>query len=366
MRVSYTDFPQQYQNEKQALMQAVEEVLQKGDFVLGRAVGEFESRFAALCGVEHALGVGSGTDALVIAMKALEIGPGDEVITVPNSWISTASSIALAGARPVFVDVADDLNIDPERIECAVTPHTRGIIPVHLTGRPAKMDTIMEIAARHDLFVIEDAAQAVGARYRGRMAGSLGHIGCFSLHPLKNLNACGDGGMVTCREETWAERVRLLRNHGLEDRDHARFWGVCSRLDSLQAAILCARLEGLEETERQRRETAAFYNERLKDYVTVPEPAEDEHHVYHTYIIQTEKRDELAAFLKEREISAKVHYPVPLHLQKAAEYLGYRRGDFPNAERLCGEILTLPAHQYLTEAQKEYVVRSVRDFIDRG
>ena len=362
MQVPYTNFAAQYEDERSELMEAYQQVLEKGDFILGDAVQSFERCFADYCQVPFALGVGSGTDALIIALRALEIGTGDEVLTVPNSWVSTASCIALVGARPVFVDVGDNLNIDPEQIEPAITPRTRAILPVHLTGRPARMDKIHAVAQRHGLYVIEDAAQAVGAGYRGQRTGSLGHLGCFSLHPLKNLNACGDGGVITCRDEVLAERIRLLRNHGLEDREHVKFWGLCSRLDSLQAAILCSRFRKLEEVERKRRENAAYYDHHLAGYVTTPATGEGEHQVYHTYVIRTERRDALAFHLKSRGIASKVHYPIPLHLQEAAAYLGYSRGDFPNAERLCDQILTLPVHQYLTGEQREHVVRSVADF----
>jgi dTDP-4-amino-4,6-dideoxygalactose transaminase len=362
LRVPYTDFPQQYREERIDLLQAIEKVMEKGDFILGESVQKFEDGFAALCQTPHAIGVGSGTDALIIALKILGIQPGDEVITVPNSWISTASCIALTGAKPVFVDVSDDLNLDPEQLEQAITPQTKAIIPVHLAGRPAKMDKIRKIADDFGLFIIEDAAQAVGAEYQGKRTGAWGDIGCFSLHPLKNLNACGDGGVITCLDEKYAERIKLMRNHGLEDREHASSWGMCSRLDSLQAAILCYRLGKLEKIERKRRETAVYYNDCLSDYVIVPKTNEEEHHVYHTYIIQTEKRDALAEYLQRRDISVKVHYPIPIHLQKAAEYLGYHPGDFPNTERLCKQILTLPIHQYLSEAQREFVVSSVKDF----
>lgn len=364
MQVPYTDFPEQYRQEKPDLLRAIDEVLSRGDFVLGKAVEDFEQQFSALCGVPFAVGVASGTDALTLSLKCLGIGPGDEVITVPNSWVSTASCIALVGARPVFVDVADDLNIDPTRIEAALTPRTRAIIPVHLTGRPAPMDEIHAALAGRQVALIEDAAQAVGARYRQRSVGALGQLGCFSLHPLKNLNACGDAGIVTCSDAELAGRLRMLRNHGLEDREHVQLWGYCSRLDSLQAAILSVRMAHLARIEARRRETAAFYNEHLRPYVVTPEPTPEAHHVYHTYVIQTERRDELAAFLRERQISVKVHYPVPLHLQEAAAYLGYRAGDFPNTERLCQQILTLPVHQYLSDNQKHYVVATIKEFFE--
>jgi dTDP-4-amino-4,6-dideoxygalactose transaminase len=366
IKVPYTGFSQQFLQEKEELLAVITATLERGDYVLGQAVREFEERIAALCGVRSAIGVGSGTDALVLALKALGVGVGDEVITVANSWISTASCIALVGAKPVFVDIRDDLNIDPELIEPAITSKTKAIIPVHLTGRPAAMGEIVTLAAKHGLYVVEDAAQAVGAKYEGVSVGGLGDIACFSLHPLKNLNACGDGGIITCNNARWSDSVNLLRNHGLVDRDHVEIWGYCSRLDTLQAAILLSRLESLSEIERARRDNAAFYHERLEEYVAVPRAGVGEHHVYHTYIIQTDRRDELAVYLKERGISAKVHYPVPIHLQKAAGYLGYQRGDLPKTEELGEKILTLPVHQFLTEEQKEHIVDSIASFFSRG
>jgi dTDP-4-amino-4,6-dideoxygalactose transaminase len=362
IEVPYTGFSQQFGDEKEELLAIVAATLEKGDYILGQAVRDFEDRVSELCQVRSAVGVASGTDALVLALKALEIGEGDEVVTVANSWISTASCIALVGAKPVFVDIRDDLNIDPGLIESVINAKTKAIIPVHLTGRPAAMSEITALAAKHGLYVIEDAAQAVGAKYKGVSVGGLGDIGCFSLHPLKNLNACGDGGIVTCSDAKWVDRLRLLRNHGLIDRDHVEMWGHCSRLDTLQAAILLSRLERLSVIEQARRDNAAFYNDRLAEYVGVPHSGEGEHHVYHTYIIQTDRRDELSGYLKERGISAKVHYPVPIHLQKAAEYLGYRRGDLPKTEELGDRILTLPVHQFLTEEQKEHVVDSIASF----
>lgn len=364
MQVPYTDFAEQYRQEKPELLRTIDEVLSRGDFVLGKAVEDFEQQFAALCSVPFAVGVASGTDALILALKCLDIGPGDEVITVPNSWVSSASCIALVGARPVFVDVADDLNIDQTKIEAALTARTKAIIPVHLTGRPAPMDEINAILAGRGVAIIEDAAQAVGARYRNQSVGALGQFGCFSLHPLKNLNACGDGGIITCSNSEWAARLRMLRNHGMVDREHVHLWGYCSRLDTLQAAILSVRMAHLAQIETKRRDTAAFYNEHLRPYVVTPEPTPDAHHAYHTYVIQTKHRDELAAFLKGRQISVKVHYPIPLHLQQAAAYLGYSSGDFPNTERLCRQILTLPVHQYLSEEQKHHVVSAVKEFFE--
>jgi dTDP-4-amino-4,6-dideoxygalactose transaminase len=362
LQVPYNDFPQQFREERDQVLAAVEQVLGRGDFILGEAVRIFEGLFAGVCDVPHAVSVGSGTDALIIALRALGVGPGDEVITVSNTWVSTVSSIILVGATPVLVDVDVDMNLNPNLIENAVTDRTRAIIPVHLTGRPAKMDAIQEIADRRGLLIIEDAAQAVGAMYRGDKVGSLGNAGCFSLHPLKNLNGAGDGGAITCRDSSLADQFRLLRNHGLADRDHVTMWGYCSRLDTIQAAILCTRLERVASVESSRRKTAAFYNSELQGLVVTPTTDAFEHHVYHTYVIQTERRDQLQTFLGERGISSKVHYPIPIHLQPAAENLGCRKGDLPVTERLANQILTLPVNQHLSEDQVAHVAGSVREF----
>jgi dTDP-4-amino-4,6-dideoxygalactose transaminase len=365
-KVPYTDFPAQFDRERDGLIAAITSVLEKGDLILGDAVSRFEAAFGTLCGVDHAVGVGSGTDALVLALHALGIGAGDEVVTVPNSWISSASCIALVGARPVFVDVLPDMNIDPDKIEAAITDRTKAILPVHLSGRPARMDRIASIAAAHGLVVIEDAAQAVGALFEGQAVGSLGNVGCFSLHPLKNLNACGDAGIITCDDDSLHEKLRLLRNHGLVDRDHVDSWGFCSRLDSIQAAVLEYRLHDLAWVEARRRENATYYTENLADVVTTPAEGPGEHHVYHTYVIQTDQRDGLAKHLTDTGISTKVHYPVPIHLQKPCLDLGYAKGDFPETERLCDEMLTLPAHQFLSEAQRDLVVSEILSFFRRG
>ncbi len=347
---------------KVEIMAAVEAVLDSGQYILGREVEEFERRFAALCGAAAAVGLDNGTSALILVLRALGIGPGDEVITAPNSFLASAAAIALVGARPVFVDVRDDLNLDPALVEPAVTARTRAILPVHLTGRPAAMDAIGAIAARRGLLVVEDAAQAVGARLGGRPVGTFGAAGCFSLHPLKNLGALGDAGIVVTGDEALADTLRRSRNHGLRTRDHCDAWSVNARLDPLQAAILGVKLPYLEGWTAARRRLAARYAETLRDVVRVPEARPGEDAVYQTYVVRADRRDDLQRYLAARGVEAKVHYPVPLHLQDAARDLGYGKGDFPVTERLATEILSLPIYPELTEAQQDAVVAGVRSF----
>lgn len=350
---------------KAELLAAVDRVLEHGQYILGPEVGEFERRFAALCRTPFAVGMSDGTHALLLALRALGIGPGDEVITAPNSFLASAAAIALAGARPVFADVRDDLNIDPERVAAAVTPRTRAVVPVHLTGRPADMERIGAIAQRHGLHVVEDAAQAIGATLNGRPVGSFGAAGCFSLHPLKNLAACGDAGVVTTADGKVADFLRAARNHGLRGRDDCGAWGYNARLDTIQAAVLNEKLPHLERWTAAKRRIAARYRQALSDVVRVPEDRPGEGAVYQTFVIRADRRDDLQRHLAARGIDSKVHYPTPLHLQEAAAELGYTRGDFPVTERLATEILSLPIYPELTEEQEEAVTDGVRSFYGR-
>lgn len=366
MRVPYVDFPAQFKATRPEVLRAVEKVLARGNFILGDEVREFEKRFARLCGVRHAIGVANGTDALILAFKVLGIGPGAEVITAPNSFIASASSVVLAGARPVFVDVRTDLNMDPGLIERAITSRTKAILPVHLTGKCADMDPILRIARRRKIHVIEDAAQSICSAYRRRKAGSFGILGCFSLHPLKNLNAAGDAGVITTNDARLCEKLMLLRNHGLKTRDIVSVWGYNSRLDTLQAAILNCRLNHLEKTIRRRREIAKRYRAALSGWVECPAVSPHEYHTYHVYVIQCDRRDALQAALDRKGIETKVHYPIPLHLQPCSSGLGLKTGDFPVCERLAGRILSLPVHQYLTNAQVDRVCRAIIDFYKRS
>jgi dTDP-4-amino-4,6-dideoxygalactose transaminase len=352
----------QYDRIREEVLSALDRVLSSGHYILGEAVTAFERSFSRYTGTDFVVGVASGTDALVLAMKALGIGPGDEVITAPNSFLASASAIVLAGAKPVFVDVREDLNLDPDRLEAAVTSRTRAIIPVHLTGKPADLDPITALAEQHGLAVIEDAAQAAGARYRERAVGSFGAAGCFSLHPLKVLGACGDGGAVATSDPSLHRVLVQARNHGLSGHNDCRFWSVNSRLDALQAAILSVKLKYFDGWIGARRAIAAFYRENLADRVTVPEEGAHERAVYQTFVIQTDERDALQSMLREYGVETKIHYTVPIHLQAAARSLGYEPGAFPVTEKLAERILSLPIYPELTQEQQEHVVATIRRF----
>jgi dTDP-4-amino-4,6-dideoxygalactose transaminase len=365
MKVPYLDLPRQFRDK--GVLAAIRRELRDCQFVLGGEVERFEAGFAGLCGTKHALGLNSGTDAIFLALKALGVGPGDEVITVPNSFVATAGAIVATGARPVFVDVGPDYNMDVTKIEPAVTPRTKAMLPVHLTGAPADMPEIMEIARRRGLFVVEDAAQAVGATIDGRPVGSFGHAGAFSLHPLKNLNVAGDGGAVTTNSPKLHEKMKLLRNHGLRNRDEIECFGFNSRLDTIQAAVANHGMKNLPRVIRRRRHNAALYDRLLSGLggrVVIPPRAPRKQQVFHTYVVMVERREELIAFLAERGVETKIHYRVPIHLQKPCLEMGCRRGDFPVAERQAEMILTLPIHQHLTDRQIRHVCRSIREFYE--
>ena len=364
MKIPYVNIAAQHAPLKGELLDAIGKVIYKGQFILGDEVLEFEKRFAELCGVRYAVGVNSGTDALILALKALGIGPGDEVITVPNSFVASASCIALLDARPVFVDVRDDYNIDPTLIEQAITPRTKAILPVHLTGRPVDMEPILDIAKHYNLHVVEDCAQAVTAEYKGKRVGGFGTIGCFSLHPLKTLNACGDGGVLTTNGTVLAERFKILRNIGLKSRDECVTWSGNSRLDNIQAAILLVKLNYLSAWTEKRRANAHFYQRHLANLqqLKMPNDKPYERSVYHTFVIQTEFRNELKTYLAGCGIETAIHYPVPIHFHKAAEKLGYGPGSFPVTERHAQRILSLPIYPELKTNELDYIVEIIHKF----
>jgi dTDP-4-amino-4,6-dideoxygalactose transaminase len=362
MKVPFVSLDRQFRDLRGELVDAFERVGASGIYIMGEELERFEQEAAAYCGTRFALGVANGSDALFLILKALGIGSGDEVVTCPNSFIATAWVIVAAGARPVFVDAAEDYNIDPARVEAAVTPRTRAILPVHLTGRPAEMDTISEIGRRRGLAVIEDAAQAIGARYRGRRAGSLGLAAGFSMHPVKNLGLLGDGGLITTDDPALRDRIALLRNHGLRGRDHCEVWGYNSRLDALQAALARVKLRRLDAWNARCREIAGRYRAGLSDVVRVPRDREHEEPVYHNFIVRTDARDALARHLESRGVGSRVHYPVPIHLQECARSLGHREGDFPEVEAQTRTILSLPIYPELGDDEIAHVIDSVRSF----
>lgn len=363
-RVPFSFLEKQFRD-PEALFEVIRPVVQKGRFTLDEELRKFESALSQLCGTTFAVGVSSGTDALFLALKACGIGAGDEVITAPNSFVATAAAIVMTGARPVFVDVQEDYTIDPRLIEGRITSRTKAIIPVHLTGNPADMDAILNIASRRNLLVIEDAAQAITAIYQEKPVGSFGMASCFSFHPLKNLNGWGDGGAVTTNSQKLFDRLILLRNHGLRNRDECVLFGYNSRLDNLQAAVLLQLIEEVEFVTEKRIHLANLYNHHLGDlkkFVTFPPRRKEVRQVYHTYVIQVESRDELLCFLSDRGVEAKVHYPTPIHLQEAARSLGYQKGDFPVCETQAKRILSLPLHQYLEEEDILYVCDQIKEF----
>lgn len=363
LQVKYLDLPKQFKDE--VLLASLKGQFETCQFIMGPEVERFESDFAKLCQTPYALGVNSGTDAIFLALKALGIGPGDEVITVPNSFVATTGAIVAAGAKPVFVDVGPDYNINVELIKPAITNRTKAILPVHLTGNPADMPTIMDIARKNNLYVVEDASQAVMASIKDQPVGSFGDIGCFSLHPLKNLNVGGDGGVLTTMSKRVYETVKMLRNHGLKNRDEIEFFGYNSRLDTIQAVVANHVMRNLKSITQKRIKNAMIYYNELKgldDFVILPLRQEEVEQVFHTYVIQVKRRAELIRHLNEHGVEIKIHYPIPIHLQKPCQKLGYKKGDFPVCENQAESILSLPIHQYLAEEQIYYVADLIKKF----
>ena len=356
MRVPFVDLQAHHDPLRAELDAAIAAVGRRGDFILGADVQAFEREFAAYLGAPHAVGVASGLSAIELALRAHGIGPGDEVITAANTFIATVLAILAVGATPRLVDVdAGTYTIDPDRAADAVTPRTRAIVPVHLYGQPADLDAIGALAERHGLVVVEDAAQAHGARYRGRRAGTFGDSAAFSFYPSKNLGAWGDAGLVVTKDAAVAERLRALRNVGQRAKYVHGDVGTNARLDTVQAAVLRLKLPHLERWNALRRAHADRYRERLGDGIHVPSARPDREHVYHLFVVQVDRRHEVQAQLKADGVETGIHYPVPVHLQEACASLGYRRGDFPVTETAADRILSLPMFPELTDAQIDYV-----------
>jgi len=364
IRIPLVDFKAQYKSIQKEIDTAIKEVLLSGQYILGPVVKEFEEQVAAYCGVKYAIGVASGSDALILALRALDIGPGDEVITTPFTFVATAHAIVHCGAKPVFVDIEPDtFNINPALIEPAITKSTKAIIPVHLYGQPANMDPIMEIAKARNLYVVEDAAQAFGARYNGKQVGSIGHIGCFSFFPTKNLGCYGDGGMVVTDNPDIADKVDILRRQGCREKYHAEMIGYNSRLDAIQAAILKVKLKYVDQWNEQRRNAAHRYNELLTEsIIKTPIEAPYAYHVYHQYTIKATKRDNLKSNLADKGIDTSIYYPSALHLHNAFRFLGNKKGDYPESERAAQEVLSLPMSNMLSILDQEYIIQSVELF----
>lgn len=365
MNVPLVDLKIQYAPLKDEILSGISKVFDGMWLFLGENVQTFEKDFASFCGVEHGIGVSEGTTALHLLLRAMDIGPGDEVITVSHTFIATAEAIMLAGARPVFVDIDPETCLmDVSQIESKITPNTRAILPVHLYGQTVDMDPLMEIAKKHNLFVIEDACQAHGAEYKGRKAGSIGDGGAFSFYFSKNLGAYGEGGFVTTKNPNIADKVRKLRDHGSGIRYHHDMIGFNARLDEIQAVVLRAKLPHLAEWNSLRQKHADKYNELLQDLpLKTPTVLTHNKHVYHLYVIKVANRDELQAYLKEQDIFTGIHYPVPIHLQKAVTDLGYKEGSLPVTEQVTSEILSLPMYAELTDDQIEYVVTKISEFV---
>lgn len=366
-KIPFVNFAPQTQPLRAALLEAAGRVLDSGQYILGPEVSAFEKEFAEYSGSKHAIGVSNGTTALYYALKALGIGEGEpdqEVITVSNTFISTITSIAMVGAKPVFIDIAQDLTMDPNKIEDAITPRTRAIMPVHLTGRISKMPQIMEIAKRHNLPVIEDAAQAVGASIQGKRSGAWGTIGCFSLHPLKNLHAFGDAGIMTTDDDALAAKIRLYRNIGLVGRNEVDVFSPNGRLDELHAAMLRVNLRHLDEWNQEKRRIVAVYNEGLRPFVKVPEDREGQVSVTQVYTARAQRRDELLAHLIARGVDAKIHYPSLVHDQPIVAKLQPKVGPLPETVTALREVVSLPCFIGITRAQQEYVIEQVRKFYE--
>lgn len=365
MQVRYSYLQDQFADPK-PILDAIADLVRSADYTLGAPVEEFERRFADVIGAGYGIGVNSGTDALFLSLKAIGVKPGDDVITCPNTFIATLGAIVASGARPVFVDaLQDDYTIDPALIERAITPATKAIMPVHYAGHPAEVPAILDIARRHGIAVIEDACQAIGAAIDGRRVGTFGAAAGFSLHPLKNLNVWGDGGVVVTNSKEMRDTLVLLRNHGLATRDRVQTFGYNSRLDSLQAVVGNCLIGDIEQITERRIQWANRYDEALSDLgdrVTVPPRKPGRRYVYHLYMLMVEQRDELLEHLQTNGVEAKVHYPIPLHLQEAARELGYKEGDFPVVEAQARSIISLPVHQHLTREQVEYVIELIRGF----
>lgn len=368
----FLDLKAQFSTIREEVMAAITRVMDSQYFILGPEVKLLEEEIAQKLQAKHAIGCASGTDALILALMAAEIGPGDEVITTPFSFIATAGSIAHVGAKPVFVDIDPvSYNINPSLIRSAITPRTRAIMPVHLFGLPAEMDAILAVAREHNLKIIEDAAQAIGAGFKQQAVGTFGDFGCFSFFPSKNLGGAGDGGLVITNNDALAERLRMLRVHGSKKRYHHEILGTNSRLDALQAAILRVKLGHLDDwtsgrQNRADRYRAGFDEMNLAGHVAAPErPADEFHHIYNQFTIRCEFRDELKEFLRRDSVPSEIYYPLCLHLQHAFANLGYKSGDLPVAEKASAEVLSLPVYPELSDSQQDRVIESIAKFFSQ-
>ncbi len=362
MKVPFVDIGLQYNKLRKQILNKFDQLSKKGEYVLGEELQKFEEEFAKYCGTKYAVGVGNGSDALTFSLLSLNIGLNDEVIIPANSFIATAWTVANVGAKPVFVDVLDDYNIDPKEIKKKISKKTKAIIPVHLTGNMARMSEILKIAKEYNLKIIEDAAQAVGASIKGKKAGSFGTLGCFSLHPLKNLHVHGDGGIITTNNLNLYNFLKKIRNHGLKNRDELEFWGYNSRLDNIQAAIARIKLKHLDKWNKRFNFIASKYSKKLSKKIHTPIVDKKNFSIFHRYIIMVDNRDILQRYLKNNGIETKVNYPIPLHLQKASKNLRYKKGSLPIVEKQALKILSLPIYPDLSNEKIDYVIKKINNF----
>ncbi len=363
MKIPYVNLSYQNSLIRKQLTSIFNKILKSGDYVGGYEINRFEKNIAKYCKSKYAVALNSGTDALTLALAICGVRKGDEVITAPNSFIASTAVIVHLGAKPVFVDVLADQNINPDKIEEVITKKTKCIMPVHLTGRMADMKKIMKIANKYNLKVVEDAAQAIGSKLSGKYSGTFGDIGCFSAHPLKNLNAMGDGGYLITNNKNYYRKIKDLSNHGMTNRDKVKNFGYVSRMDNLQAAILNFKLKNLNNVIFKRRNNYKIYKRLLSKKVFFPIEKKNEFNTYHTFVVQVDKRNELKKYLLKKKIATSIHYPIPIHLQPASDKLGYKLGDFPVTEAQSNKIITLPIHQDLKKKDIIRICKMVNNFV---
>lgn len=369
-KIPMLDLSNQYLNIKEEIIEKLDQVMSSSQFILGNNVKQVENDIAKMSKTKHGIGVGNGSDAIHIALQAAGVGEGDEVITTSFTFFATAGAVARANAKPVFVDIDPvTYNIDPSKIEAAITEKTKAIIPVHLYGQMADMDPIMEIAKKHNLYVIEDAAQAIGSTYKGKQVGEMSSAATYSFFPTKNLGAYGDGGMIVSNDDDLAEQSSVIRVHGSKPKYHHHVLGYNSRLDEMQAAILTVKLPHLSTWSENRRKNASYYTEKLNkavgEHVSTPVELDGNYHVFHQYTLRVQKRDELQAFLKEQGVATMIYYPIPLHLQPVFKELGYTEGDLPETEKAAQEALSLPMFPELKQEQQDYVIEKIAEFYSK-
>ena len=364
MKIPYVNIQKQYKSEKKQLLKIIDNVLISGKWVGGSEVDKFEKNISKICKTKYCVSLNSGTDALTLALHLLGVKRGDEVITPPNSFIASTAVIVHLGAKPIFVDVKSDQSIDEKKIEEKITNKTKAIMPVHLTGRMCTMDKIINISKKYKIPVIEDCAQSIMSKYKNKMSGAWGDVGCFSAHPLKNLNAIGDAGYLTTNNKNIYDKIKNLRTHGMEEsRDNVKNFGYVSRMDHLQAAVLNFRLNNLKKVTNLRRKNADIYLENLNlEKIYFPIEKKDEFNTYHTFVIQVDDRDKLKKYLKKKGVETAIHYPMPIHLQTASKFLGYKKGSFPETEKQSKHILTLPINQYLKKNEIHYICKTINNF----